>query len=544
MTIYVPDPVAELSGRHFLPSVVDDLKDFDRIRTPWEHQERALRQAYYKNEFALFFEPGTGKSLTSILIARSWMHREKKGMRILVVSPLITLENWRDEWLMGSKLQRPSIGIAEGPKRDNVFCDPNIIVAITGYETMRMESSVKCILRYYRPKIVIFDESHRVKNAASKQAKGAFAVAKEATHRLILTGTPILNSAMDLFMQYKILDLGKTFGTNFLVFRNTYFYDKNAHIPRYRHWPDWAMRTTGIDTINGKIASSSMFVKKEECLDLPPLVKRKVPVDLNNEQADLYLQMSRDLIATVDQGVATAELVLTKLLRLLQILCGFVPLEGTDENYILSKAANPRDIALHEILEDVLPTGKVIIWSTFKQSYESIRKVLRRFNNLQWVELHGEIPQDEKFANIRRFNFDPEVKVCIGHPGSGGIGVNLTAANHMIFYNRMWNLEYDIQAESRNYRGGSEIHTKITRWDIFAPNTIDEEIMQILVNKMELSDKILTDRMYHAVHDSVARFAATRGKEISAKRKSEALDEKLKADIKMDRFIEEMEDEG
>ena len=544
MTIYVPDPVAELSGRHFLPSVVDDLKDFDRIRTPWEHQERALRQAYYKNEFALFFEPGTGKSLTSILIARSWMHREKKGMRILVVSPLITLENWRDEWLLGSKLQRPSIGIAEGPKRDNVFCDPNIIVAITGYETMRMESSVKCILRYYRPKIVIFDESHRVKNAASKQAKGAFAVAKEATHRLILTGTPILNSAMDLFMQYKILDLGKTFGTNFLVFRNTYFYDKNAHIPRYRHWPDWAMRTTGIDTINGKIASSSMFVKKEECLDLPPLVKRKVPVDLNNEQADLYLQMSRDLIATVDQGVATAELVLTKLLRLLQILCGFVPLEGTDENYILSKAANPRDIALHEILEDVLPTGKVIIWSTFKQSYDSIRKVLRRFNNLQWVELHGEIPQDEKFANIRRFNFDPEVKVCIGHPGSGGIGVNLTAANHMIFYNRMWNLEYDIQAESRNYRGGSEIHTKITRWDIFAPNTIDEEIMQILVNKMELSDKILTDRMYHAVHDSVARFAATRGKEISAKRKSEALDEKLKADIKMDRFIEEMEDEG
>lgn len=544
MTIYVPDPVAELSGRHFLPSVVDDLKDFDRIRTPWAHQEKALREAYYKNEFALFFEPGTGKSLTSILIARSWMHREKKGMRILVVSPLITLENWRDEWLLGSKLQRPSIGIAEGPKRDNVFCDPNIIVAITGYETMRMESSVKCILRYYRPKIVIFDESHRVKNAASKQAKGAFAVAKEATHRLILTGTPILNSAMDLFMQYKILDLGKTFGTNFLVFRNTYFYDKNAHIPRYRHWPDWAMRTTGIDTINGKIASSSMFVKKEECLDLPPLVKRKVPVDLNNEQADLYLQMSRDLIATVDQGVATAELVLTKLLRLLQILCGFVPLEGTDENYILSKAANPRDIALHEILEDVLPTGKVIIWSTFKQSYESIRKVLRRFNNLQWVELHGEIPQDEKFANIRRFNFDPEVKVCIGHPGSGGIGVNLTAANHMIFYNRMWNLEYDIQAESRNYRGGSEIHTKITRWDIFAPNTIDEEIMQILVNKMELSDKILTDRMYHAVHDSVARFAATRGKEISAKRKSEALDEKLKADIKMDRFIEEMEEEG
>jgi SNF2 family DNA or RNA helicase len=81
--------------------------------------------------------------------------------------------------------------------------------------------------------------------------------------------------------------------------------------------------------------------------------------------------------------------------------------------------------------------------------------------------------------------------VLIGHPGSGGIGVNLTASSVSIFYSRGFSLEHDIQAEARNYRGGSERHDKITRIDLVAPGTIDEEVVRKLHAKQTISDVIL-----------------------------------------------------
>jgi hypothetical protein len=98
---------------------------------------------------------------------------------------------------------------------------------------------------------------------------------------------------------------------------------------------------------------------------------------------------------------------------------------------------------------------------------------------------------------VELYNNDPSCRVCIGHPGSGGIGINLvnklSTQSYSIFYSRNFSLEYDIQAEARNYRGGSEHYEKITRIDLVATGTIDEQIMACLRDKKVISAQILQD---------------------------------------------------
>lgn len=479
-----------------LPSVSGitekSLTDFPRVRALWEHQEQALARAYPKDYFALFFETGTGKTLTALTIARSWMYRGGRTMRTLVLSPPITLQNWRNEWLAGSNFSAFNVAVAHGhgDKRCNVFEDKSNAVVITNYESLISPKVFKAIEKW-KPDVIIFDESHRVKSHSAKRTKQAFQLAQNAKHRLILTGTPILNSPMDIFSQWKILDLGEDFGKNFFQFRGEYFYDKNARMPSHIHFPKWEIREDSLDIIKDKIAQNSMFVAKSACLDLPPLVKTVVKVPLSSEQRKVYNDMAKDLIAYVASGVSVARLALTKAMRLQQIVSGFINVEdanGETKNHEIED--NPRLGALTELLSDRAEGSKCIVWASFRHNYRQIAAVCEKLN-LPYVEIHGDKTQKEKDTAVKEFNENDSVRVCIGHPGSGGIGVNLTSSNVTIFYSRSFSLEHDIQAEARNYRGGSEIHEKVTRIDLVAEDTIDEYIAAKLEGKQAISDSVL-----------------------------------------------------
>ena len=135
---------------------------------------------------------------------------------------------------------------------------------------------------------------------------------------------------------------------------------------------------------------------------------------------------------------------------------------------------------------------KIIIWAVFKDNYSAIRKVLEK-DGINYVEIHGGITGKKKFEAVDAFNTDDSVRVIIGHPGSGGIGINLVAASHAIFYSRGFSLEHDLQAEARNYRGGSEQHDQITRIDLIAKDTIDERILEALEEKKKTAETVLDE---------------------------------------------------
>src|SRR6202041_1640309 len=108
---------------------------------------------------------------------------------------------------------------------------------------------------------------------------------------------------------------------------------------------------------------------------------------------------------------------------------------------------------------------------------------------IEFVEVHGGISAAQKQKNIEAFQTDPNVQIYLGHPGSGGIGVNLTISDTSIFYSRTFSLEHYLQARARNHRGGSKEagHEKITHYDLVCEDTIDELAVQKLANKMNMS---------------------------------------------------------
>jgi SNF2 family DNA or RNA helicase len=305
---------------------------------------------------------------------------------------------------------------------------------------------------------------------------------------------------MDLFQQYRILDGGETFGKNFFGFRATFCEDKNSkRSGTTGYFPKWEVREAMLPVLASKIAPSSVRVLKSECLDLPPMIRQVIPVTLSAQQKRLYKEMRDEYIAFVDDlkksdqpRTITAQIAATKALRLQQIVSGYAAVEQSDQAQILEDV--PRLKILGELLEDITPGHKVIVWSVFRANYKMIRDLCAKLK-IESTELHGAISAKQKEENMHKFRTDPKCRVMIANQGAGGIGINLVEASYAIYYSKGFSLEHDLQSEARNYRGGSEIHEKITRIDLIAPETIDELITVALEKKQNVSEQILDWRI-------------------------------------------------
>lgn len=452
----------------------------------WAHQKEGVQRGIQKRDFAYFCEMGTGKTLMTIMVLRHWYNAHKAIIPTLIFAPPIAVPNWKDEILAFSKIKSKDIFCLQGSGKKRLeIVQKNMdrgCIFITNYEALLMEDLFKAFKKW-GPLIQVFDESHKLKDMKSKRTKKAIELAELAEHRYILTGTPVLKDPMDLFSQYRVLDLGETFGRNFFAFRGKYFWDKNAGMPKHNYFPDWRIRTSAMKDINAKLKETGIAVKKEECMDLPPFVRKKITVELSTEQKKHYKMMQEHLVTYLEDEACVAELALTKALRLQQIVSGFLAVEqdaGKRKNIKFQK--NPRIEALSQLLDDLPAEEKVIIWAVFKQNYKDLRELFEK-KKWKFVEIHGEITDKQKQENKDAFNNDPSVKICLGHPGSGGIGINLVSAAYSVFFSRSFSLEQDQQAEARNYRGGSEIHEKITRFDLVAKDTIDELVLERLAQK-------------------------------------------------------------
>lgn len=474
---------------------------------PWKHQRNAIEVALPLKEYGLFFEPGTGKSLTAINIIRGKCNEHKRLLRTLILCPPIVIPNWRDEWLKNSKIEKKDIVLLTGTGANRVallskHChkigtdmegDPTRIpqgkVVVANYETLNIKGIMPLLLEW-GVEVLVADECHSLKNMKSVRTKHTLRIAEQTKYRYILSGTPVLNSPLDLFAQFLVLDKGATFGKNFFAFRGRFFFDKNAGMPKQRYFPNWQILPGATEAINEMISRKSMRVEKKNCLDLPPYVTKTIKVPMTEKQAELYKSMKEDFIAVFNDKAVTATLAITKGLRLMQIASGYVKDIDGEEHQI--EEETPKEAALKELLRELTPHHKVLVWAVWKKNYESIRKVCQELE-IEFVEVHGDVSEKHKHENVVRFNSDPSCRVFLGHPGSGGIGINLVSASYSIFYSRNFSLEHSLQAEARNYRGGSHIHDKVTRIDLVVENTIEETVAEKLAKKEEISYSLLRD---------------------------------------------------
>lgn len=475
---------------------------------PWNHQLEAIRRADLLPDYGLFWEPGTGKTATTIHMLRAKFNAVRRLLRTVIFCPPIVVRNWRDEFMRHSNIDPAKVVLLTGSGKQRLALFEKHrtegCVFVTNYESLLMDELFAAMLAWV-PEALVFDESHKCKDGTAKRTKRAMELAtpkidrngviiKPAPkHRYILSGTPVLNSPLDIFCQYVLLDGGATFGQNFYAFRSRYFHDKNAGMPKGRYFPQWEILPGSIEAINEKIFGKAMRVLKKDCLDLPPFVTTTIKVGMTPQQAAAYKEMKDEYITFIEseegQKPVSATLAITKALRLMQMTSGYAK---TVDGQEISLKETPKEEALRELLAELTPNHKVIVWAVWKENYATIRRICESLK-IKYVELTGDTPQAKRFTNQDLFNNDPDYRVCIGHPGSGGIGINLVESDTSIFYSRNFSLEQSIQAEARNYRGGSEIHEKVTRYDIVCEGTIDELVTEKLASKTEISDRVLRD---------------------------------------------------
>jgi SNF2 family DNA or RNA helicase len=466
---------------------------------PWGHQLEAINRATSQRDFAFLMDMGTGKTATTINVLRHKYAEHKRVLRTLILCPVVVVENWRREFKTHSKIAHQVFPLVGSEKqRIKLFEEKSKLavapIFVTNYEALQMKGLLQRLLAW-RPEVMVYDESQRIKNPQAIRTKMAIMLSDLAEHRYILSGTPVLNSPMDIWSQFRALDKGETFRDatnrplNFYAFRNRYFVDKNAAMPAQKHFPKFELAHESVlAELNSLIYKKAIRVMKQECMTLPDLVRQTIQVVLAPEQKRLYDEMKTHFLAYLASGQAvTAQIAITKALRLQQIVSGYCKTEDGTE---ITLTHNPRLEALEELLRDKPPGEKIIIWATFHQNYRQIAEVLERLK-IPYTELHGGVSGKDRQANIDRFQLDPACEAIIANQASGGVGVNLTAASISCFYSRNFSLEQDLQAEARNYRGGSEIHQKVTRYDLVAEGTIDELCLEALANKFNMAEEIL-----------------------------------------------------
>lgn len=466
--------------------------------TPYEWQTKAFR--HFVDEgltgYAFLADVGTGKTATAITIMRYLNWNLQGNTKILIIGPSVVIHNWKNE-IARYCLKKNELGtvypLSESSKRKTIMKDlveKNAYgVVVTNYESFDNEEFT-ALANLWGPQVVVCDELHRIKSYKSKRAKAIVGLASSTPYRLGLTGSAILNSPMDLFMQWKFIDKGESFGTNFFNFRNLFFYDANAKwAGKNNYFPKWEPVQSKFPELSEKIAKSSIRVVKSETLDLPPYIEKTLKLEMSPKQKKIYAQMEKDFIAfveTEDKPVAVvAQLALTKALRLMQIASGFA---STDTGIELPLGDNPKLDALEKILEDNVDAS-VIVWCSFKANYKAIGERLTKLK-ISHVFLTGEQDAQEKQVSIDAFQ-NKETRVIIANRKAGGIGVNLTAARLSVVFSRNFSLEEEIQSDGRNFRGGSQIHEHITKINLICENTIEEKIVEALSNKQSISNIIL-----------------------------------------------------
>lgn len=460
----------------------------------YKHQKEVLELSKTTNELALFHEMGTGKTRSVIEILRNIYNTNKGFKRTLILGPTSVIFNWKNEIKKFSNIPESRVYVcASGAQREvklKKAIEQGATIVTLNYEAL-ISKKVKDAVLAWKPEVLICDEVHLVKNPTAVRSKAVFEIAEKTEKRFILTGTPILKNTMDAFMQFKILDLGKTFGKNFFIFRAEYFMDKNASwAGKQGHFPLWVPREDKKEKLLNKISSKAHVVYMKDCVDLPPYQNIIEKVPFGDDQKKAYEQMRDFFVAFVKentQNPAVATIAPVKALRMMQICAGHVTLDNQET---VNFGLTPKLERLGELIEEVKDNHKFIVWTAFKHDNKAACELLEKLG-VKYVKITGDQSTQEKQKAVDDFQNDPSVGGVVATMSAGGTGITLTQASYSFVLSRNFSLGDNLQSRARNYRSGSQIHEKITNYDLVVEESIEERVAEAINNKEEIGKLVL-----------------------------------------------------
>lgn len=299
-------------------------------------------------------------------------------------------------------------------------------------ESMTRDDVRKLVARIARNRrvLVIFDESHDYRQPGSKRTKMARALAGKCAFRRILSGTPILNSPLHAFSQYELLQKKALGFETFEDFKLKFASYKIERTRAGKAYPKLD-QYINMDLLRERMAPWSSVVLREDCADMPDLVHSVREIELSDEQVRLYRELVSAFEVELDDGqVISIGEQTNRLMKLQQVVNGFL-IDEFKEVTLLSE--NPR---LDHLIDEVyLTPGKFIVWCAFQRDMDIVAAALRE-RGYKILEYHGRTSPDDKRRAREAFapGADSDIDGLVGHPKSGGSGLDLSDAGKIIWY--------------------------------------------------------------------------------------------------------------
>ncbi len=414
---------------------------------------------------AVFLDMGLGKSVITLSAVFDLCLDSFEVSKVLVIAPLrVARDTWPAEIEKWDHLKGLTYSVAVGTELERkAALMQRAKVYIINRENVQWLVHDSGLPFDYD--MVVIDEFSSFKSYQAKRFRSLLMVRPSVKRIVGLTGTPSSNGLMDLWAEFRILDMGKRLGRFITHYRNAFFKPDKRNgqvIFSYKPLPG------AEDTIYGKIADITISMKAADHLEMPECINNEVKVRLSQSELDVYDALKRNLVVSLKDAEIDAGNAAALSGKLCQMANGAV------------YAEDKRVLPIHErkldALEDLIEAanGKpVLVAYWFKHDLERIQVRLRK--------LHIPFSLMDTSESIARWNRG-ELPVALIHPASAGHGLNLQAGGStLIWYGLTWSLELYQQTNARLWRQGQKDTVVIHH--IIASGTIDERIMAALRSK-------------------------------------------------------------
>lgn len=407
---------------------------------PFYHQSVVYHWALRTSGLLLAHEPGLGKTKSASDAAggwyrlgivrpmqqewratsRAWNGRKDRkspargawGVKhgVLVVCPKVMIRTWINELHKWQNMV--GLEITGTRKRKIERLGTIAHVHVINYESLDLVIEMENIYD-----AIIVDESHKCANHTN-QTLNVLQLAMESKRRLLLTGTPVSNNLEAVFYQMLICDGGRSLGSSKTKFLEQFFNSEDVGNGQKKYFP----RDGAIETVSGRMAKCTYFLKKEDVLDLPEKTHTPLYLPMTEDQRRYYNQVKNEAITYIQDKTVTTEMAVTRMMKLAQICQGFVI---TDEGGEVRHFNDVKTAALTEMLTGDYAGHKVVVWARFSFEIDRLCEQLTGAG-IQHLRFDGTLGQRHRDWAVEQWNTNPDIRVFVGQIQMG-IGITLHA---------------------------------------------------------------------------------------------------------------------
>lgn len=433
---------------------------------PHDYQRYAISYIEEHPIAAVLLDMGLGKTSITLTALNDLLFDSFDVHKILVVAPLRVARNtWSAEIGKWDHLVDLKYSVAVGTEKERIAAlSRQADIYIINRENIPWLIEKSGMDFDYD--MIVIDELSSFKNWQAKRFKALMRVRPGVKRIVGLTGTPSSNGLMDLFAEFKLLDMGKRLGRFISKYRDNYFRPDQMNGPIVY---SYKLRPGAEEVIYEKISDITISMKATDHLKMPELINSSYYVVLDEKEQLIYNSLKEEMVLQLPGGDVTAQNAASLSGKLLQLANGAIYKDSGEVQPVHNKKLD----ALEDIIEAM--NGKpLLVAYWFKHDLQRIEQRLTE-QKIPFERLDSD-------SSINRWN-KGQISVALIHPASAGHGLNLqSGGNTLVWFGMIWSLELYQQTVARLWRQGQQSGTVVVQ-HILTAGTIDERIMKVLLQK-------------------------------------------------------------